>query len=526
MIFTAAIVLLTAGATGIDASPPRSYARWLAPAVPSLAEHHALDAAQKWIRRCPGPCATTPLTYDARLAAAAHDVLQHEDVQPSHAFPLTQARVAAWTHGWTDGQLAGIAWRMPRQQPLGLELTRVLTSKLGTLQVNRAGIAVDRDGEDLRVVALFSLHLLKVAPLPAQVPVGQEVTLAGTAAVSPAQISLAITYPSGVTHQNKLYPESGAFVQRIATGDQAGILQVQLMVDRGHGPEVAAQFPVGVGVSPWADAPPEAPAATPASEKSAPPETVSAASEPSAEDPAAALQALVWGARAAHRLPLPQLSPQLNAVAAAHVHDMIEHAFFAHVSATQGDVTQRLAHHGLHYARVDENIAAGLNVDEVFAQWMQSPSHRANVLDPEITTMGIGLGPAQAPNRVLAVLILATLADSGSNAELRAKALIRLNTERAARGLEAFALSVSLSKVAQSHSDLCAHDARPYDAFALTQALLEKPGVEKVAADVYQTQTMDSVGTSHHVGEAFTSVGVGVTRGRDAMFVTVIYSGS
>lgn len=43
------------------------------------------------------------------------------------------------------------------------------------------------------------------------------------------------------------------------------------------------------------------------------------------------------------------------------------------------------------YRRVAENIAAGLATpEETVDQWMNSPGHRANILDPELRELGVG----------------------------------------------------------------------------------------------------------------------------------------
>ena len=56
-----------------------------------------------------------------------------------------------------------------------------------------------------------------------------------------------------------------------------------------------------------------------------------------------------------------------------------------------------------------ENIAEGASPDQVFAQWLQSPGHRLNLLDPQVDAVGlaaVGGGPA-APT--VAVLVMAAL---------------------------------------------------------------------------------------------------------------------
>jgi len=51
----------------------------------------------------------------------------------------------------------------------------------------------------------------------------------------------------------------------------------------------------------------------------------------------------------------------------------------------------RAGHDGAHFSTVAENIAVAPNPQSVESEWMHSPPHRHNILDPRLTTVGIGL---------------------------------------------------------------------------------------------------------------------------------------
>lgn len=502
---------------------PRSYERWHGSVPLSSRERQVLDIITEWARQ--SARGMPALSYDTRLAGAARRLLL-SDARPGEV-PIERARLAAWRRGWTDGQLAAIAWRLPAGVSMGARLRQDLSQKLRQVQANRIGVAVRRSDRGLDIVALFSLRLVKLAPLPARVPPGTEILLTGTAlthrrAPGAPRLSLAVTYPQGTTHQSPLVGEARGFAQRIAVGAEPGLLQVQIMADRGQGPEVAAQFPLGVGAEPWSPLP-RARADSGPEDTGDTPDT-----EPDAErDPAAALTALIWGARQAHGLALPATSSALTAAATGHAHDMQGHAFFAHVSPTTGDVTQRLAAVGVHYARVAENIAAANSVDEIFEHWMQSPSHRANLLEPQATTMGVAVTAGAPPNRLLAVAVLARLADVGNNVALAQRALSTLNSGRLARHLAPLRVELGLSALAQAHSDACAASATLEDGTILVQTALAHHRKLEAAADVYRTATVDVVAASQHLDEAFTTVGVGVARAPAAdpsLCVSVLYA--
>ena len=95
--------------------------------------------------------------------------------------------------------------------------------------------------------------------------------------------------------------------------------------------------------------------------------------------------------RARHRLGLLALDPQLARAAQQHSDDMVRREFFAHENPDGAQVWDRAGTAGYRYSRVAENIAAGQRTaDEVVRGWMESPGHRANILDDELTQIGVG----------------------------------------------------------------------------------------------------------------------------------------
>jgi hypothetical protein len=51
----------------------------------------------------------------------------------------------------------------------------------------------------------------------------------------------------------------------------------------------------------------------------------------------------------------------------------------------------RAGHDGAHFSTVAENVAVAPNPQSVESEWMHSPPHRRNILDPRLTNVGIGL---------------------------------------------------------------------------------------------------------------------------------------
>ncbi|MFE1290029.1 CAP domain-containing protein [Streptomyces sp. NPDC058751] len=96
--------------------------------------------------------------------------------------------------------------------------------------------------------------------------------------------------------------------------------------------------------------------------------------------------------RAAAGLPPLTADARLTAAAQAHSADMVARDFYAHTSPEGGRPWDRAAAAGSAHRAVGENIACGQRSPaEVVQGWMDSPGHRANILKPDFTHLGIGL---------------------------------------------------------------------------------------------------------------------------------------
>jgi stress response protein SCP2 len=95
--------------------------------------------------------------------------------------------------------------------------------------------------------------------------------------------------------------------------------------------------------------------------------------------------------RAQHGLRPLTVDARLAHAAQAHSDDMVRRSFFAHENPDGQQVWDRAVAAGYVYRKVAENIAAGQRTaDEVVRGWMNSPGHRANILDGELTQIGVG----------------------------------------------------------------------------------------------------------------------------------------
>lgn len=71
--------------------------------------------------------------------------------------------------------------------------------------------------------------------------------------------------------------------------------------------------------------------------------------------------------------------------------DMIEKNYFGHISPTYGSPFDALKNAGISYRYAGENIAGAPTVEKAHEALMNSPGHRANILNPNFNKVGIGI---------------------------------------------------------------------------------------------------------------------------------------
>ncbi len=88
------------------------------------------------------------------------------------------------------------------------------------------------------------------------------------------------------------------------------------------------------------------------------------------------------------------LNTQLSAAAAAKVQDMFNQQYFEHVGPDGKSPSDWVDGSGYAYKLTGENLALGdfSGDTDLVTAWMNSPGHRANILKPEFTEIGVAVG--------------------------------------------------------------------------------------------------------------------------------------
>lgn len=101
---------------------------------------------------------------------------------------------------------------------------------------------------------------------------------------------------------------------------------------------------------------------------------------------------LVNEQRAANGLKPLTANTQLTNTATLKSQDMAKLNYFDHTSPTYGSPFDMMKKYGISYRTAGENIAMGQTTPaQVMQGWMNSPGHRANILNASFTQIGVGI---------------------------------------------------------------------------------------------------------------------------------------
>ena len=100
------------------------------------------------------------------------------------------------------------------------------------------------------------------------------------------------------------------------------------------------------------------------------------------------LLALANESRAAHGAGRLKWDPELALAARQHCLRMVAEGPISHQYSGELDVSARAGQAGAHFSLIEENVAIGPDPAAIHEEWMHSPGHRTNLLNPEVDRMG------------------------------------------------------------------------------------------------------------------------------------------
>jgi uncharacterized protein YkwD len=103
------------------------------------------------------------------------------------------------------------------------------------------------------------------------------------------------------------------------------------------------------------------------------------------------LYAAVNRARRAQGLPGLRWNEALATAARRHARLMAQHRAAEHGFAGEPGLASRVTRAGAHFSWVAENVGRGAGVDLIETEFLRSPNHRANILDSDMDSIGVGV---------------------------------------------------------------------------------------------------------------------------------------
>ncbi len=345
------------------------------PAPPSTQLLDAIAALVQETARAQGQGA--PLA-DGRLYAAARDLASVVPENAPVTYPLIE--FALQRHGIIEPspQLRVIWGPLDDVDAIIEQLRPVMPEILQDGPFTRLGIGSASRGEGQGAIILaLQKSYLDTDPLPRALPSGGVIALRARVHAPFRDPAVFVTREDGQVVQPPLRGDAGGFAVDIDCGRHRGRQQIEVTAVDATGSTVLANFPVWCGQA--------APTSVRLGPDTAEPPVTSA------EDAERRLLDLLNRDRAAHGLPPVAADAEVAAVSRAHSREMYETGVVAHVSPRTGSASDRVRAAGIRTAAVLENVARAYGIGEAEEGLMNSPGHRANILSPEVTHVGIGV---------------------------------------------------------------------------------------------------------------------------------------
>ncbi len=222
---------------------------------------------------------------------------------------------------------------------------------------------------------------IDVDPMERQVALGESWRLRGRLRTQWRNLEALVLRPNGALDKLPVQLTGDRLEVAVSGEDVPGAVELQVVGEGPDGPGKLVQVRVEVGQP----LPTRYEATLPPDESAL--RTASAA--------AAYAMQLLNADRQKHKVPLLSWDVALADIAKEHSADMRDNKFFGHVSPTTGMHPDRLAKAKYLAIASAENVAHNPSIFEAELGLMHSLGHRRNILDPELTHVGIGVAGAE-----------------------------------------------------------------------------------------------------------------------------------
>lgn len=309
---------------------------------------------------------------DGALGRAAKDEAERQARQENAPEALPDLRAYLQSYGVSDYQVRGLSLRAPDLAALTAQLSPRLAEWFKEGYV-RLGIGLAKREDGLALAVFGVRRLLQLAPLAKRQAPRKALPLDGRLLAPLKKLELSVSAPDGkLSRETVLAVPNGAFSLSLAL-DQRGVYRVELLGDEGQGPRVLDLFSLEVGVQAAGTAL-EAP-------RLPEPKDESAARERTLD--------FINAQRRLQKLPPLRLSPRLCELEQRAIET--PQGALVHRDAQGQSPEERLTGAGLAYLAYGENLGRQRDFTALLQSFLDSPAHRANLVNPQFTDLGLGV---------------------------------------------------------------------------------------------------------------------------------------
>jgi hypothetical protein len=145
--------------------------------------------------------------------------------------------------------------------------------------------------------------------------------------------------------------------------------------------------------------------------------------------------------RTSRGIPALAWADKLLQSARKHTVELANHRTLSHQFVGEPNVQSRIAATGFHFSASAENVASATYAADLHAALMNSPGHRANILNPKYTAVGIGV--VHSGDSFYATQNFATATEDFSSDKAEERLAKTLNDARVAKGMRKFTFQFS-----------------------------------------------------------------------------------
>jgi uncharacterized protein YkwD len=214
---------------------------------------------------------------------------------------------------------------------------------------------------------------------------------------------------------------------------------------------------------------------------------------PAATSPTQQLLGMINEERRRQGLEALTLNPSLNRVALAHSQDMLKNDFFAHESPRTGKLKDRLESADVDFHVAGENLAFASSLSEVNRILFESPGHRANLLNPEFTNVGLGIVNKEDGSFLVTQVFSKPRADQPDSKVVERETVGQMNAERVASQTLPLVIDPIMLDAARANSNEVARTGQIHLERLQSQIELRQPASQNIHAFVFQNPSINDI---------------------------------